>query len=265
MSWSSKYSKVPVLLSTEIDLILSCALSAIRAGHTAMDPEKLVENIVEIAKNAVPKFPRKWANVQVISVKVPESVALPVYNKTPQVLSDLAKLSGTKVVAESKDDEKAGENKGSKKKKVKSPLLQALKKVEDEGKKKVKKDSGEKKEAKTTTEQRGKRRSSDADEGKKSTSSESMSEILDSKKKKKRRSSSEGDEPKQGPQESRNFVASKKFNGSKKGYVFRAGVEGVGYYIDLKPVVDRAAMEAIKRMTKGAKGANKGRRGRRSY
>ena len=59
-----------------------------------MEAEKLVDNIVEIAKNAVPKIPRKWANIQVMSIKTPKSVALPVYNKTPEALNELAKLSG---------------------------------------------------------------------------------------------------------------------------------------------------------------------------
>jgi ribosome biogenesis protein UTP30 len=228
-----------------------------------MEPEKLVENIVEIAKNAVPKMPRKWANVQVISVKIPESVALPVYNKTPQILSQLAKMSGyaeEKVAAEEKKETTKAEDKASKKKKVKSPLLQALKKVDDEGKKKSKNTREEKKEEKPKSEQqRSKRKSSDADEGKKASSSD-----------KKRRSSAEGAEPAkeakaQESQEKKDFIESNKFKGSKKGYVFRAGIQGVGYYIDVKPVVDRAAMEALKRMGGGKKKEKKGRGGRRSY
>jgi hypothetical protein len=34
------------------------------------------------------------------------------------------------------------------------------------------------------------------------------------------------------------FIASSGFSGSKRGYVYRTGVEGVGYYIDAKPHVD---------------------------
>jgi ribosome biogenesis protein UTP30 len=231
-----------------------------------MEPEKLVENICDIAKNAVPKIPRKWANVQVISVKIPESVALPVYNKTPEILSQLAKLSGygeeKVVVTEEKKEATKAEDKASKKKGVKSPLLQALKKVENEGKKKSKNAPKEKKEEDKpkSEQQRSKRKSSDAaDEVKKSSSPD-----------KKRRSSAEGAKPAkeakaQESQEKKDFMDSKKFKGSKKGYVFRAGIQGVGYYIDVKPVVDRAAMEALKRMGGGKKKEKKGRGGRRSY
>ena len=65
------------------------------------------------------------------------------------------------------------------------------------------------------------------------------------------------------------FIASKKFKGSKKGYFFQNGKKGLGYYMDVKPVVDRMAMEALMRSAKkkGASGRRKsgggGRRGRR--
>ena len=45
-------------------------------------------------------------------------------------------------------------------------------------------------------------------------------------------------------------MAAKKFKGSKKGYVFKMGKQGLGYYVDVKPVVDRMAMEALKRSAK---------------
>ena len=46
------------------------------------------------------------------------------------------------------------------------------------------------------------------------------------------------------------FMASSKFSGSKKGFVFKKGPQGVGYYKDQPPVVDNMAMEAILRMAK---------------
>merc|ERR1712014_113967 len=54
--------------------------------------------------------------------------------------------------------------------------------------------------------------------------------------------------------EKEDFLACKKFKGSKNGYVFRMGTQGLGYYIDEKPVVDKMAMAAILRM-----GQNRGR------
>merc|ERR1712166_587333 len=70
---------------------------SIRAGHTGMEPKKLTENIIAIAKTAVSKIPRSWANVQMIGVKTADSVSLPVYNKTPEALREIAKLAGVSV------------------------------------------------------------------------------------------------------------------------------------------------------------------------
>mmetsp|Transcript_17583 Transcript_17583/g.27388 ORF Transcript_17583/g.27388 Transcript_17583/m.27388 type:complete len:497 (-) Transcript_17583:32-1522(-) len=53
------------------------------------------------------------------------------------------------------------------------------------------------------------------------------------------------------------FVASKKFKGAKKGYVFKKGAKGVGYYKDTPPVADKAALDAL------ARSASNGRGGRR--
>ena len=78
-----------------------------------MAPEKLAENIVEIAKNAAPKIPHKWANIQVVSIKTPESVALPVYNKTPEALKELAKLAGLEEDIETPENEASDDNKDS--------------------------------------------------------------------------------------------------------------------------------------------------------
>jgi len=58
------------------------------------------------------------------------------------------------------------------------------------------------------------------------------------------------------------FVASKKFKGSKEGYVFRKGDQGVGYYLDKKPVVDKMVLQALIRSGSKGGGAGKGKRSR---
>lgn len=65
------------------------------------------------------------------------------------------------------------------------------------------------------------------------------------------------------------FVSSKKFKGAKKGYIFRMGPKGLGYYTDVKPVVDKMAMAALaraggqgKRQSTG-RSRKSGRKGRR--
>ncbi|CAJ1929179.1 unnamed protein product [Cylindrotheca closterium] len=207
----------------------------IKCGHTGMKPEALVENVAEIAKNAVPKIPRKWANVQAISIKTPESVALPVYSKVPSLMNEIDQEMDLNTEEKEKNKVDKQQNPPKKddavqKKKTKSPLLQALKKVDIEKKKKRKE-------------------SSDNDDVKKETPGNKRKKAGESSGKQKA--------------ERKDFIAAKTFQGSKTGFVFRMGISGLGYYKDVKPVVDRLAMEAIKRMGKGS--AKKGRRSRRSY
>jgi hypothetical protein len=258
-----------------------------------MAPEKLVKNIVEIAKNAVPKMPHKWSNVQGVSIKTPESMSLPIYNKAPQALKEIAQLAGIEEVIESPDKEDEVEKKdeaatNKKKRDMKSPLLKALKKQknDDEEKRRENKTPPKKKES-SEKKQKNKRTSSDslvietsvdADEKvaekkatpkqkKQRTSSEGLTkdnaESGSAKKKKEAKKQKEAETPdskakspknKKADEESgerKDFVATKKFKGSKKGYVFRMGKHGVGYYVDVKPVIDQQKMDAILRMKKG--------------
>jgi ribosome biogenesis protein UTP30 len=43
------------------------------------------------------------------------------------------------------------------------------------------------------------------------------------------------------------FIASKKYQGSQKGYVFRKDKQGIGYYLDELPVVDKEWLASLKR------------------
>ena len=76
--------------------------------------------------------------------------------------------------------------------------------------------------------------------------------------------------------EEEGFISSKKFKGAKKGYVFRKSTKGLGYYKDVLPVVDKAALASLvsksrgggsrKSMGHGMKKKGKGGgRSRRSY
>ena len=139
--------------------------------------------------------------------------------------------------ANAKEQESIGTNKHQpsttvdeplKKKKIKSPLLAALKKVDNEEKKKRKE---------LTHCREGKKSNPD-----KKRKTEDANSVAPSQK---------------------DFIQAKKYQGSRSGYVFRMGKSGLGYYKDVKPVVDRLAMEAIKRMGKGS--GKKGGRSRRSY
>ncbi|KAG7357521.1 ribosomal protein L1p/L10e [Nitzschia inconspicua] len=298
----------------------------IRAGHTGMEEKKLVENIVAITKEAVPKMPRKWANVQLIGIKTADSISLPVYNKTPEALREIAKLAGIKedmgVGADTSDvsaelDGDLNETAVNKKKRsMKSPLLTALKKQKLEEEK-------EKKERTANTKQleklssnssmpknTSKRETSDVVEAVKKTRNDNGSiktkktelrekeiaedegspkkkqkmehkkdevvkktkddtgniktkkidsikkEIAEDEASPKKKQKSEHKKDDEGDETTKDFIKAKKFKGSKKGYVFKMGSQGLGYYVDVKPVVDKAAMEAINRL-----GKNKSHRG----
>jgi len=276
---------------------------SIRAGHTGMEAEKLAANIVAIAKFAPAKIPHSWANIQMISIKTADSVSLPVYNKTPEALREIAKLAGIDVQAGvSTDDDKTGEKESSqneskekKKKNLKSPLLQALKKQkkaegEKESSKKTKKE--EKIEENKTPEKQKKRSSSSPqptsstkkkaggkkDSSKKTKKEEKIEENKTPEKQKKRSSSSpqptsstkkkpKKEDKSEKPNDEKGkeeFVPTKKFKGSKKGYCFQMGPKGLGYYMDRGPVVDKMALAALARMSPGRGSQKRGnKRGKR--
>lgn len=224
---------------------------SIKAGHTGMDATQLTENIVAIAKSAATKIPRSWANIQMIGVKTADSVSLPVYNKTPEALREIARLAGLNAdagVSADKNDEseaKDSTQKEEKKKKdLKSPLLQALKKQKKEEDKETPKKA--KKEVKTPEKKKRAPEPEPSSSAKKKLKKEEPVAAVEEKKEKK------------------DFVAAKKFKGAKKGYIFQMGSKGLGYYMDKKPVVDKMALQAILRMGAG-RGSKKGgkRRGRR--
>lgn len=224
---------------------------SIKAGHTGMDPKQLTQNIVAIAKSAATKIPRSWANIQMIGVKTADSVSLPVYNKTPEALREIARLAGLNAdagVSADKNDEsetKDSTQKEEKKKKdLKSPLLQALKKQKKEEDKETPKKA--KKEVKTPEKKKRAPEPEPSSSAKKKPKKEEPVAAVEEKKEKK------------------DFVAAKKFKGAKKGYIFQMGSKGLGYYMDKKPVVDKMALQAILRMGAG-RGSKKGgkRRGRR--
>mmetsp|Transcript_30611 Transcript_30611/g.64765 ORF Transcript_30611/g.64765 Transcript_30611/m.64765 type:complete len:511 (+) Transcript_30611:40-1572(+) len=101
----------------------------VKAGNTSMSSEKLLANIESITTMVPTKVPRKWSNIRAISIKTSSSVALPIYNKTPEELElimELVKKEGGKQIEEKKEDSE----KGKKKRTVaaSTPLAKALKK-----------------------------------------------------------------------------------------------------------------------------------------
>ena len=253
----------------------------IRAGDTGMNTEYLRKNVESIISDAVMKVPKKWTNIQAISIKTSKSVALPIYNKTPEELEEIAKLAGSEEELTGKrtrgDDDNNVENKKKAKKELtsKNILAKALKQSsKDEKPKKEKKkirSSSIVDETKDESIQKTPKKKQDAKKEKieavKASSSKKIQKDTDKTPSKKSKNNEEkktkSKSEKSSSEEKKSFIQSKKFKGSKKGYIFQAGKEGVGYYLDVPPVPDKMALAAFARMPKRGGSAGKKRKNRR--
>jgi len=229
-----------------------------------MSPTKLIDNITSITSLVPTKVPRKWSNIRSISVKTTNSVALPIYNKTHEeleVIKLLAKEEKEQVKNEDEKKKKGGEDDGSSKKKRKmanTPLAKALKKQkaaegekEDEKKDVIVEKKSSKKSAKkkrkesidaTEEDEAAVKKTPKSSKKKRKESVDSTTAEDEPKKKEAKTPKSSSKKHKALIPEEEGFISSKKFRGEKKGYVFRKSTKGLGYYKDVLPVVDKAAM-----------------------
>lgn len=219
-----------------------------------MPPKQLEENIFAIIENVSNHIPRKWANISSISVKTGKSVALPFYNKTREEQDALGEIAekesenveskGTRQLNDINDEVRTKKQKKDKAA-LKSPLAKALK-IQNV----IKKSEVNKKESVA----KNKKRQLDV-----ANESDKMASNDGSKKKKKNldrvdataKTDSESKKP---------FIISKKFKGSKPGYVFKKGIKGTGYYLDESPKPDLLALDALARAKKAGPKKGKGRR-----
>jgi ribosome biogenesis protein UTP30 len=220
----------------------------VKAGNTGMSETKLLENIQSIAQVVPEKVPKKWSNIRSVSIKTSNSVALPIYNKTPQELEEIMRLAKeeSKQAFENAEEEKI--EKPSKKKKASTPLAKALKKQSSEQVEAVIPSTSRKKkkrDAESAIEE--KESSADTTTGTKKKKSESSAEKATKSSKKTKTDDKEANTKKTSKTDSleENFIPSKKFVGAKKGFVFTKGKKGLGYYKDIKPVVDKAFLASL--------------------
>jgi len=229
-----------------------------------MSPTKLIDNITSITSLVPTKVPRKWSNIRSISVKTTNSVALPIYNKTHEEL-EVIKLLAKEEKEQMKNEEvekKKGEDDGSSSKKKRkianTPLAKALKKQKaaEEEKEDEKKDVVVEKKSSKKSAKKKRKESLDATEEEEAvvkktpkSSKKKRKESIDSttaedepKKKEAKTPKSSSKKHKALIPEEEGFISSKKFKGAKKGYVFKKSTKGLGYYKDVLPVVDKAAM-----------------------
>ena len=57
----------------------------VKVAHTAMDADEMVDNIMAAADGVAARIPKKWANIQALHIKTPDSVALPIFASLPEV------------------------------------------------------------------------------------------------------------------------------------------------------------------------------------
>ena len=285
------------LRSTHMTLSTGTCVT-ITVGKTDMPAKSLVDNIMAVTtgtkKNgdggAVERLPRQWANVRSIAIKTPDSMALPIYNKTPEQLMEIAKLAGLpsvfqktvkKRTMEDGGNEEAdgNERKRSKtsddkpsKAKGKSPLLRALKKQKEEKEKSADASSETKKRKKAHDEPPKKSvKGAIKDSSEKATKAKTSAKKTQSPRRQEKSESKDTAKPSAGKETVKgkkvkadedeggsDFIAAKKYKGSKNGYVFKNGKQGLGYYVDVKPVVDKMALEALIRHAEQMK-SKKGR------
>jgi len=62
----------------------------IRVGKMNQSDECIVENIVDGLQNAICKYLKGWKNVQSIQLRTIESIALPIFNSLPEVISRIS-------------------------------------------------------------------------------------------------------------------------------------------------------------------------------
>jgi ribosome biogenesis protein UTP30 len=277
----------------------------VKSGSTAMKTQHLLDNIQSVIEHAIDRIPRKWANVSAIGIKTSTSMSLPIYNKSREELIEIAKLAKVSNNAaankrEREDDKNDIGNSGSsdgneakkqKKDVTKSPLLKALKKQmktetsaekvnaeENKSKTPNKKKrsnsiSGDEKvknhkkedaavdtklKTKTETPKSSKKQKKEDTTATVETKSKTITETPKTSKKQletKEKSETTNDK----------FIPSKKFQGAKKGYVFKKDKNGIGYYVDIKPVVDKSVLSVLSHTggRRNSSGGNKGKKGGR--
>ena len=263
----------------------------IRAGNTTQTISQIVDNIISVVVHVPNKVPRQWANIKNINIKLPASIALPIYNQTPSELIEIAQMAGIPsmwVNDDDDDDEKTNtKTKTTDQKtttvsiseavnKKKSPLLKAIEKQKKEDRntakdtsKKTSKIDELNKSSTTETKSEKKRKQSETG-GKekdvtipsavskpKQTSDDKVSVASPSKKVKtttvavdatsasqnststttKASKKDDDDTKKSNDTTLKAFIATKKFQGPKTGYVFHVGTLGLGYYKDQPPKV----------------------------
>ncbi|KAL2930973.1 Ribosomal L1 domain-containing protein 1 [Bienertia sinuspersici] len=114
--YSKKKIPVPIALGRndwkeQIDNVLSSAMlylstgtcSVIKVAKSSMNKDEIVENVIAAVNGVAQVVPKKWKNVRAFHLKFSESLALPIYQKVPELG---LKISGVVGGSEGNGEEK---------------------------------------------------------------------------------------------------------------------------------------------------------------
>ncbi|XP_025272270.1 ribosomal L1 domain-containing protein 1 [Canis lupus dingo] len=110
---------------TVLNISKSGSCSTIRVGHTGMEVEHIVDNIIAVAKRLSQKLPEKWESVKLLYVKTERSASLPIFSSFVSC-QDEAKGICTRIQRkkEAKKKQKQKENREKQKEKRKNKRLE---------------------------------------------------------------------------------------------------------------------------------------------
>ncbi|XP_044088739.1 ribosomal L1 domain-containing protein 1 [Neovison vison] len=113
---------------TVLNISKSGSCSTIRVGHTGMEVEHVVENIITVAKRLSQKLPEKWESVKLLYVKTERSASLPIFSSFVSCQDEakgISTPSQKKKEAKKKQKQKEYREKQKEKKKNKRLMKQA--------------------------------------------------------------------------------------------------------------------------------------------
>nr|XP_035942158.1 ribosomal L1 domain-containing protein 1 isoform X1 [Halichoerus grypus] len=115
---------------TVLNISKSGSCSTIRVGHTGMEVEHVVDNIIAVTKGLSQKLPEKWESVKLLYVKTERSASLPIFSSFVSCQDEAKGLctpSQKKKEAKKKQKQKEYREKQKEKKKNKRLMKQARK------------------------------------------------------------------------------------------------------------------------------------------
>uniref|UniRef100_A0A8C9Q6Z8 Ribosomal L1 domain-containing protein 1 n=1 Tax=Spermophilus dauricus TaxID=99837 RepID=A0A8C9Q6Z8_SPEDA len=90
---------------TVLNISKSGSCSTVRIGHTGMQIQHIVENIITVTKTLSEKLPEKWESVKLLFVKTERSVSLPIFSSFVSCQNENDRVSFRKLKEEKRKRE----------------------------------------------------------------------------------------------------------------------------------------------------------------